>query len=213
MKKTIIAIIEDDEELRSSLHQYLSSLGEYLITFSGASLESYFYHSSHLAEPDIILLDIGLPGISGCEGVRLLKSRLPETDVIMYTVHDENAEIFQSICNGASGYLLKTEPFAEVHKALQTIKNGGSVMSPSIARKVMEALQIDKKRNTKNNKILTAKEQEIVCSLVEGFSYKMIADHMNISIDTVRTHIKNIYKKLHVHSRAELIKRSYYRNL
>ena len=77
----------------------------------------------------------------------------------------------------------------------------------------MEALQIDKKRNTKNNKILTSKEQEIVCSLVEGFSYKMIADHMNISIDTVRTHIKNIYKKLHVHSRAELIKRSYYRNL
>ncbi|GAB4187295.1 MAG: response regulator transcription factor [Calditrichia bacterium] len=207
-QKTLIVIIEDDEEIRQTVVNYLRRLGEYQILFAGSSVEAYLYHTNHLGAPDIILLDIGLPGISGCEGVKLLKSRFPETQIIMYTVHDENNEVFQSICNGASGYLLKSTPLQEVHKALRDVFKGGSVMSPIIARKVIENMQPGRKNTSRAESDLTPKEEEIVHSLVEGFSYKKIADNMNISVDTVRSHIKNIYKKLHVHSRGEVVKKS-----
>jgi DNA-binding NarL/FixJ family response regulator len=143
--------------------------------------------------------------------MRLIKDDHPETDIIMLTVYNDWQKIFDSLRAGASGYLVKNTPLVEIKKAIETVRNGGSVMSPEIARKVMEhfsspiGAQAEKE---KPESVLTPKEKEIVIGLVDGLSYKLLADRMNISIDTIRFHIKNIYKKLHVNSKAEVISKS-----
>ena len=151
-------------------------------------------------------MDIGLPGMSGISGIKLIKAKYPEINIIMLTVYHDTHKIFQSLCAGASGYLLKNSPFSEIKKAIKIVNAGGSSMSPQIARKVIEHFQTCEKINHEST--LTDKEKEIVSCLVDGLSYKMIAAQEHISIETVRSHIKNIYKKLHVHSKAEVIKKS-----
>lgn len=208
MEKIILAIIEDDEELREQLVRFLKQKEDFIILFAGSSVESYLYHAFHKVSPDIILLDITLPGISGCEGVKLLKSRFPETEIIMYTIHDEEDIVFESICNGAAGYIVKNTPLTEIAGILRQTAAGGSFMTPSVARKLLERIQQPTQEKTEIHSLLTEKEEEIVHALVDGLSYKSIAAAMNISIDTVRTHVKNIYKKLHIHSRSELLKKT-----
>jgi DNA-binding NarL/FixJ family response regulator len=138
--------------------------------------------------------------------MKLITEKYPGISIIMFTVYNDSHRIFESLCAGASGYLLKNTSFPEMKLAIEIIHAGGSMMSPPIARKVMEHFHAGRKRQVVSP--LTDKEKEIVQGLVNGLSYKMIAGSASISIETVRTHIKNIYKKLHVHCKADVIRKS-----
>jgi DNA-binding NarL/FixJ family response regulator len=136
----------------------------------------------------------------------LIKEKYPDIDILMLTVHNDPHKIFQSLCVGATGYLLKPTPLTEIKRFIEELSLGGAPMSPQIARRVIEYFQED--REEKEPSPLTDKEKEIVLDLVDGLSYKMIADKQSVSIETVRTHIKHIYKKLHVHCKADVIRKS-----
>ena len=200
------AIIEDDKEVREGIQEYLNSLPNIQCIASNESVENFLMEMNEENIPDIILMDIGLPGMSGISGIKIIKEKYPDIDIIMLTVYNDSHKIFQSLCAGASGYLLKNRPFEEIKQAIEMLDAGGAPMTPQIARKVIEYFQPEKAPKSKSQ--LTDKEKEIVVGLVDGLSYKMIADRMNISIETVRTHIKNIYAKLHVHCKAEVITKS-----
>jgi len=201
-----IAIIEDDTFIRESLKEYFSSVPDMECILAKGSVESFIHNLNKNNIPDIILMDIGLPGMSGISGIRLIKQQYPEINIIMLTVYFNSEKIFSSLCSGASGYLLKNTPFNEIKQAIETVYAGGSFMSPRIARKVVDYFRTGEKKETSSS--LTPKEKQIVLSLVDGLSYKMIAEHENITIDTVRSHIKNIYKKLQVHTKADVIRKS-----
>ena len=201
-----IAIVEDDATIREAIKEFLDSKENLSCNMAHESVESLLSVLNNENKPDVILMDIGLPGMSGISGIKLIKERFPDINTIMLTVYHDTHKIFQSLCAGASGYLLKNSPFSEIKKAIEIVNSGGSTMSPQIARKVIEHFQTGEKIPVESN--LTDKEKEIVSCLVDGLSYKMIATEENISIETVRTHIKNIYKKLQVHSKAEVIKKS-----
>ncbi len=196
-----IAIIEDDFELRELLFKYLSHQNEFKCAISVNSIEDFFEILSEENKPDIILSDIGLPGKQGDDSLRSIKEKLPDAEIVMLTVHDDPEKIFKCLQGGASGYLLKNSPLEEIKKYLSILAEGGSPMSPRIARKVIEYFQPKQKLE----KPLTKREYDIVVGLVEGLSYKMIADKYHISIDTVRQHIRNVYRKLNVNSKAEVI--------
>ena len=201
-----IAIVEDDSTIREAIKDFLDSKENLSCNMAYESVESLLSVLNKENKPDVILMDIGLPGMSGISGIKLIKERFPDINTIMLTVYHDTHKIFQSLCAGASGYLLKNSPFSEIKKAIEIVNSGGSTMSPQIARKVIEHFQTGEKIPVESN--LTDKEKEIVSCLVDGLSYKMIATEENISIETVRSHIKNIYKKLQVHSKAEVIKKS-----
>ncbi len=201
-----VAIIEDDKEIRNAFCEYISDQENFICKYAVESVENFIRQIDSEKLPDIILMDIGLPGMSGISGIKLIKERYPEISIMMLTVHNDPAKIFQSLCAGATGYLLKTTPFKEIKKSLIDLYNGGAPMSPQIARRVVEYFRTSKNPNI--NSDLTNKEKEIVLNLVDGLSYKMIADKHNISIETVRSHIKNIYSKLHVHCKADVIRKS-----
>lgn len=199
-----IAIIEDINEIREGLCEFLKNQPEFLCDTVADSVEGFFRICDLNSPPDILLLDIGLPGISGINGIKLIKEKYPEVNIIILTVYDNEEKIFSALCEGASGYLIKTTPLEKVKDAVFEVYAGGAPMSPQIARKVISHFNINKKHQS----ILTSKEKEIVAGLVDGSSYKMIAQSNNISIETVRFHIKNIYKKLHVNCKAEVISKS-----
>ena len=201
-----IAIVEDDDVIREGIREYLDSQENMICTFAKSSVELFLAVLNDDTVPEVILMDIGLPGMSGISGMKIITGRYPGVSVIMFTVYNDSHRIFESLCAGASGYLLKNTSFPEMKQAIEIIYGGGSMMSPPIARKVMEHFHVGRKRKVSSP--LTEKEKEIVQALVDGLSYKMIAGSANISIETVRSHIKNIYKKLHVHCKAEVIKKS-----
>lgn len=198
-----VAIVEDNKSLRHSLEQLLNKSGS---TTCVASLPNLMNVVSDLnkAEPDIVLMDIGLPNISGIEGVRTIKDNFDNIQILMFTVFEESDKIFQAIKAGASGYLLKKASSEEIIEAIQQLHEGGAPMSPSIARKVIAAFQSAPSPGLEDFK-LTVREKEVLNSLVDGLSYQKIADKYCVSITTVRTHISNIYQKLHVNSRAEAV--------
>ena len=205
--KMTIAIIEDVEDIREALAGFLAQSPEITSVRTFPSMELFFKAmSEEPAPPDVILSDIGLPGMNGIEGIKMIGKNYPGTDVIMLTVFSDSDKIFNSLCAGATGYLLKGTPFPDVLKAIKLIHNGGSYMSPSIARKVINYFVPEKKFISDQ---LTVKEKEIIEGLTEGLSYKLIAAKLEISIDTVRFHIKNIYRKLHVNSKAEVISKAF----
>jgi len=201
-----IGIVEDDSDVREGICAYLNAQPDICCILDSDSVEGFLHHLAKDYIPDVILMDIGLPGMSGISGIKLIKEKYPDVDIIMLTVHNDPHRIFQSLCAGASGYLLKTTPFAGIKKALEELHAGGAPMSPQIARKVIDYFH--PADTTKNASVLTDKEKGIVMGLVDGLSYKMIADQQNISLETVRTHIKNIYHKLHVHCKADVIRKS-----
>lgn len=205
-EKINIVIIEDIEDIRETLREYLEYSGQAGLVRSFESMESFFKSIDETEAPDIVLCDIVLPGMNGIDGIRAIKNVFPDADIIMLTVFDDNKKIFNSLCAGATGYLLKGTPLPEISKIIRLVKDGGSYMSPSIARKVTEYF-LPQKKNIED--VLTEKEKQIVGSLTEGLSYKLIADRLNISIDTVRFHIKKIYRKLHVNSKAEVISKAF----
>lgn len=201
-----VAIIEDVADIREGIQKYLNHQKDFHCSLACESVEEFLDALKHEPAPNVVLMDIQLPGMSGISGMRVIREDHPDTDIIMLTVYTDWQKIFDSLCAGASGYLLKNTPLSEIRKGIESVHAGGAAMSPEIARKVME--YFTPRREEKQESALTAKEKEIVIGLVDGLSYKLIADRMSISIDTIRFHIKNIYKKLHVNSKAEVISKS-----
>lgn len=199
-----IAIIEDDALVRNTLTALFELQNDMHCVMAVPSAELFLKKAPEVTCPDIVLSDIGLPGINGIEAIQLIKRVYPETAIIMLSVYADNDRIFKALCAGAVGYLQKDTPLQEILDAVKAIQKGGSVMSPAIARKVVEYFA--PKRTY--NEPLTAKEQQVVTAMVDGLSYKMIGARLGISLETVRQHIKNIYRKLQVNSKGEVIVRS-----
>lgn len=202
-----VAIIEDIKDIRNSLKEYLQSQPNIFCKICVESVEEFLRVTPENNSIDIVLLDIGLPGMSGLTGMKFIKEKYPDVDILMLTVYDDQNKIFNALCAGATGYLLKNTPLPKIYEAIEELHNGGAPMSPQIARKVINHFLPSKNAKTKSP--LTLKEKEIVAGLVDGLSYKMIAAANSISIETVRFHIKNIYKKLHVNCKAEVISKSF----
>lgn len=202
-----VGIVEDNVKIRNLIQRYLDMQDGIGCPVAVDSVEEMLEHLKNNDNPDIILMDIQLPGMSGIEGIGIIKKDYPEIDIIMLTVYHDSHKIFDSLKAGASGYLLKHTSLPEIKEAVEDLAKGGAPMSPQIARKVIQYFNkpVVKKKPESN---LTAREQDIVNGLVDGLSYKMIADRFDISIDTVRAHIRNIYKKLHVNSKGEVIAKS-----
>jgi DNA-binding NarL/FixJ family response regulator len=201
-----LAIVEDDNELRKHLEDYLNQQEEFNSILSVDSAENFLWEIKKSDQPDIILMDIQLPGMSGIEAMKLIKEKYPDIEILMLTIYADSQKIFDALCSGASGYLLKNAPFDEIKSSIIELNNGGAPMSPEIARKVIGYFKPTEKK--KKESALSDKEKEVVIGLVDGLGYKQIADRLFISVETIRSHIKNIYKKLHVHSKAEVIKKS-----
>ena len=202
-----IGIIEDDTELSELISDFLNSKDEISCEIVAESVEEFIDKSKGEEALDVVLSDIQLPGMTGLEGIRLLKSKYPDMDFIVITVYHDEDKIFEALRSGASGYLLKSTPLNEIYSAIHDLSKGGSPMSPQIARKVVDYFSPSKK--TPKESKLTDIEKKIVEALVNGLSYKMIADFLEITIDSVRYHIKHIYAKLHVHSKSEVISKSF----
>jgi DNA-binding NarL/FixJ family response regulator len=202
-----VGIVEDDEDIRGVIQRYLNEQEGWTCDIAVDSVEGFLIRTGNNGIfPDVVLMDIGLPGMSGIAGIRLIKGKCPDIDIIMLTIYNDPHRIFESLRAGASGYLLKDTPLTEVKEAIEVLHSGGAPMSPQIARKVIDFFTPSKLAASQSP--LSDREKEIVIGLVDGLSYKMIGDRMGISNETVRFHIKNIYKKLHVHSKAEVISRS-----
>ena len=198
-----VAIVEDNNTLRNSLESLFNRTEGMRCA---ASLNNLLNVVSEIgsSQPDIVLMDIGLPNISGIEGVRTVKSNFPRIQVMMFTVFDDDEKIFDAIRAGASGYLLKKTPPEEIIQAIRDLYQGGAPMTASIARRVIQSFQAAPSTIVQDYQ-LTVRENEILYSLVDGLSYKKIADKYCVSISTIRTHICNIYHKLHVNSKAEAV--------
>jgi DNA-binding NarL/FixJ family response regulator len=200
-----IAVVEDNTALRASLVSLFDKTEGMRCV---ASLNNLLNVISEVgsALPDIILMDIGLPNISGIEGVRTVKTHFPAIQILMFTVFDDDEKIFDAIRAGASGYLLKKTPPDEIVQAVRELSLGGAPMTSSIARRVILSFQAAPATLVEDYR-LTVRENEILYSLVDGLSYKKIADKYCVSISTIRTHICNIYNKLHVNSKAQAVAR------
>ncbi len=201
-----IAIIEDDTDIRETICTYLGQQEQYMCNYAFESVEAFLDSLNEDNLPNVVLMDIGLPGMSGISGIKIIKERYPDIDIVMLTVYNDPNRIFDSLCAGASGYLLKTTPLPEIRDAIKELHEGGSPMSPQIARRVVDFFH--PRISGLPESPLTDREKEIIAGLVDGLSYKMIAQRLHISIETVRYHIKNIYRKLHVHSKVQLISKS-----
>ncbi len=203
-----IALIEDDPVIRESLVTYLGAHPAIEISTVADRVEQFLEQvqpASRSLQPDLLLLDIGLPGMTGLEGIRHIRQKCPDMDIVMLTTFEDDDKIFKALCSGACSYITKRTPLNTIQEAVFTIHRGGSYMSPSIARKVVQHFM---PKAPKADDILSPRQQQIVQGLVDGLSYKMIADKLSISIDTVRDHIKHIYRALEVNSKAEVIRLS-----
>ncbi len=198
-----VGIIEDDHSIRESVTSFINTTEGFSCNESFDSVESALEHISD-PPPDVLLMDINLGGMSGIEGVKKFKSIFPQMNILMLTVFEENDKIFQSLCAGASGYLLKRTPPSKILEAITEVHNGGAPMTASVARKVLN-LFTSVAPPTLPEVHLTAREAEILQHLVSGSSYKKISKDLFISFDTVNSHIKNIYEKLQVHSKTEAV--------
>ena len=203
MNKLIkVGIVEDDAHVRALLSRFINGQSDMELVLEAGSAEECFekVKNSKDQHPHVFIQDIGLPGISGLEALRTLKDALPDTEILMFTVFDDSERIFKAFCAGASGYMLKNTRLPDMRKAILDVHNGMGAMSPSIAKKVVAYFQPKKSESR-----LSDTEALVVELLTEGMSYKMIANRMQISINTVRAHIRNIYRKLRVNSKSEVI--------
>jgi DNA-binding NarL/FixJ family response regulator len=203
----VIGIVEDNKKIRDLIQRYLDMQKNLQCPVAVDSVEEMLDYLEKHQKPEVILMDIQLPGMSGIKGMEVIKSKYPEIEIIMLTVYHDSHKIFDSLKAGASGYLLKHTSLPEIKESIENLLKGGAPMSPQIARKVISHFNEEAPKKNENS-MLTNREQDIVNGLVDGLSYKMIADRFDISIDTVRAHIRNIYKKLHVNSKAEVIAKS-----
>ncbi|MFN3408132.1 MAG: response regulator [Limisphaerales bacterium] len=198
-----VSIVDDDEGIRTSLATLIRRAPAFTLVGD--------YHNGEIAlkeiplhPPDVVLMDINLPGMKGFECVRQLKARVPQVQFLMLTVYEDSDSLFNSLKAGASGYLLKRTASKNLLEAIRDVHSGGSPLSPQLARRVVMFFSQPREAESEMAR-LTPGEREFLDQLAKGYAYKEIADRMNISIDTVRSYVRTVYEKLHVHSRTEAV--------
>jgi DNA-binding NarL/FixJ family response regulator len=196
-------LVEDNERFRTNIRDLIDETAGLTCGLSVSSCEAALAHLESDAAPDILLMDIGLPGMDGIEGIRRVKTVAPSIQVIMLTVFDDSDKIFEAICAGASGYLLKSAPPDDIMRSLSEILNGGAPINAQIARKMLD--MFTDMATPKGNYRITDAEKEILHLLIRGNPKKHIAHDLGVSFHTVDSHLRNIYTKLHVHSRSEAV--------
>lgn len=199
-----VAIFEDNKSLRLGLYHLIDGSNGFTCAGAYPDCSDILEHLDKM-KPDVLLMDIAMPGMSGIEAVSLVRSQYPEMKILMQTIFEDTEKIFSSICAGASGYILKNTAPARILEAIREAYEGGAPMSPSIAAKVLKIVQVASTPAPVHNFHLSEREKEILACLVKGMSYKQIATSCFISVDTVRGHIRNIYEKLHVNSKSAAV--------
>lgn len=199
-RKIRLLIYEDNHKLRQSLCMLIGGLEDYVVVGNFSNC-NHVMHEVRKADPEIVIMDIDMPGVNGIEGVRKIKEFNPAIYIMMYTVFEDDDRIFDSLCAGANGYVLKKSSPAKFIESLNELKAGGAPLTPSVARKVLEKL--NQPHYVRYD--LSDREKEILRLLVQGYSYKKIASDCHISLDTVRSHVRNIYTKLHVNCGREAV--------
>jgi DNA-binding NarL/FixJ family response regulator len=197
------AIVEDKRDIREGLAMLINGTAGYRCTGSYASMEEALRNISR-ALPEVVLCDIGLPGMSGIEGIRLLKEKFPALQLLMLTIYEDDERIFDALCAGASGYLLKRTPPARLLEALREAVTGGAPMSPEIAARVVSLFR-EIRPPERSDCALTPHESRLLKLLVEGYNYTTAAAELAVSYNTVKFHMRHIYEKLQVHSKSEAV--------
>jgi DNA-binding NarL/FixJ family response regulator len=200
-----IGIVEDHSEFRQSLVYLISSFSDYTVAWSYSSVEETLENS---IEADVILLDINLPGMTGIEAISLFKQKFPDQKIIMLTILEDDFHILEAIKSGADGYILKKSSPNKILDAIKQVYEGGAALTPMVAKQVIAFLKPEAtKPGSPSN--LTAREKEILLLITQGMTNELIAAKLFISVQTVRNHIKNIYDKLQVHSRAQVVVKAF----
>ncbi|MDP4264178.1 MAG: response regulator transcription factor [Bacteroidota bacterium] len=205
-----LAIVEDLDEVREGLEQFISLNPEFVVQDTYKTAEEAL-HEIPRQKPDIVIMDISLPGMSGIECIRQIKNKVPQTQFMMFTVYENDEKVFEALKAGASGYLLKNTGLVQMIEALKELHTGGSPMSSNIARKLVTVFR-GQDTNAPPVEALSNRENEILQLLSKGLLYKEIAEQLSISTGTVRQHIHKIYEKLHVQNRTEAINKAFGKN-
>lgn len=198
-----VAIVEDQRNIRECMAILIDGTEGFVCSGTYRSMEEAIEKIPHIL-PDVVLADIGLPGMDGIKGVRILKERLPQLLILMITVYNDDDRIFDAICAGAAGYLLKKTPPAKLIESLREAVQGGAPMSPEIARRVIELFR-EHRPSERENYNLTPHETRLLKLFVQGHNYKTAAAELGVSFNTINFHVRNIYSKLQVHSRSEAV--------
>lgn len=202
-----VALVEDNKGIRELMVELLRAQPEFEFKGAFETAEKFMLIANYI-RPQVVLMDIQLPGRTGIECIREMKVRMPEIQFIVWTVFEDADKIYEALCSGATGYILKSSESRQIIDSIIGVAKGESHMSGSIARKLIDHFFV-KKRSEDYTKLLTEREREILDLLTEGYRYKEIANKIHISIETVRTHIRNIYEKLQVNTRTEAINKVY----
>lgn len=199
-----VTIFEDNTNLRRGLATLINGSDGFECAGAFGNCDNLIKNISD-TNPDVILMDIEMPGMNGIEAVKILKPQFPGIKILMETIFEDDEKVFHSICSGAEGYILKNTPPSQILEAIREIHEGGAPMTPSIASKVLAMFKSGTSFSKDESYNLTDREMEVLKYLVDGMSYKLIAEKCFVSIDTVSSHVKNIYKKLQVHSKSEAV--------
>lgn len=197
-EKVRITIVEDNEPIKDGFALIINSFPKYYVVNTYTNCEAAL-KNLRKDDPDIILMDIELPGMSGIEGIKRVKKVSPQIDIIVNTIHENQEKVFEALCAGASGYITKNSSHNELLNALDQVSNGGAPLSGNIAKMIVKSFQ----KNLQSP--LTSRETEVLELLSKGKSYSIIADELFITKETAKSHIKNIYSKLHVNSKSQAI--------
>jgi len=203
-----VTIFEDNKDLREGMQQILNASPGFSCVSAYANCNNLIKRLQE-TKPDVVLMDIQMPGMSGIEAAAVIRQEFPVLPVLMQTVFEDDAKGFAAICAGANGYILKSTPPVKLLEAIKEVSEGGSPMTPSVAAKVLKMFKDQNRQsNALNDTDLSGREKEILTLLVDGLSYKFIADKLFISYETVHSHVKKIYQKLHVNSVNEAISKA-----
>jgi DNA-binding NarL/FixJ family response regulator len=212
MKNQIsMSVVEDMDEVRQKIKRIIDESEEFICLSTYGNAEKALEELPRLS-PDIVLMDINLPGMSGIECIKEVKKKCPQIQFMMFTIYENSEQVYEALAAGANGYLLKQTPPEEILRALKELYEGGAPMSTHIARKVVSFFQKENKNNPEHSADLSKREKQVLELLSKGFLYKEISDQLFISTGTVRQHIHNIYEKLHVQNRTEAINKFYGRH-
>ena len=207
MKIINIAIVEDNKVIREGIEFYFKEDPLFCCKIVVDSVEAFLKNVKDCPDLDVVLLDINLPGMDGIEGIHHIKHQYPEVSIIMLTIYNDEKHVFEALKAGSDGYLLKNTPLKSIKQGIQQILEQGAPISPVIAKKVINYFNPQNKRKIDGFESLSSREIEVLHALSEGLPFKNIADKLFITIDTVRYHTKNIYKKLHVNSKLGAVKK------
>ncbi|HTN36416.1 MAG TPA: response regulator transcription factor [Arachidicoccus sp.] len=202
-----IGIIEDDAFVRDSIVSFFKTEPDFNCLVNAGSVEEFMSLWTEDIYFEMVLSDIGLPGVSGIEGVKMIRNRAPKCQVMMLSVYNDTQRIFQALCAGALGYVSKQTPMLKIKEALKSIYDGGSYMSPDIARKVTD--YFNPVHASRLQQPLTPREEQVLHAIEEGLSNQSIAERLGLSMETIKTHVKKIYQKLEVNNRLDIVRGKY----